>query len=297
MLKLKALGLICATTLMFNTGCVALLAGGAAGTGLVVANDSRTVGTMIDDESIELKSVNIISNNREIYNASKVDAASVNGRVLLTGQCQDSNYIHYIITNIKQIPQVREVINQIDQIPPVGMGVRTSDSWITTKVKTQLLFGKDINSGRFKVITENGVVYLLGLVTKDESNRALNVARRVDGVKKVVKVFELLPEEAKVSEIFKKEETQVESVKPVTNTNTVEVTTAGDTSSIENAPIYFEEQNAVENPISGTTTTTPANTSNTIIETTTQEPIQNTTTVAPAGSSNGSTQEEFFIID
>ena len=71
----------------------------------------------------------------------------------------------------------------------------------------------------------------------------------------------------------------------------------GDTSSIENAPIYFEEQTAVENPISGTTTTTPANTSNTIIETTTQEPIQNTTTVAPAGSSNGSTQEEFFIID
>ncbi|MBO6009265.1 MAG: BON domain-containing protein [Ruminobacter sp.] len=190
--RFASLLMLGAFSVMTTTGCTAILAGSAIGAGAVVAADGRTVGTMVDDEGIELKASKYLSNNREIYEASKLDATSVNGNVLLTGQCRDKEYIEYIVTRVKGIPEVKNVINRIEMIEPLGMSERSTDTWITTKVKTQLLFGQQINSGRFKVITENRVVYLIGVVNHSEANRAVNVARGIDGVKKVVKIFEYM---------------------------------------------------------------------------------------------------------
>ncbi len=220
------------------TGCAAVVAGSAVGAGAMVAADSRTVGTMVDDEAIEQKSRGYLSNNREIYKKSKLDATSVNGILLLTGQCQDKEYIEYIVSRVKTIPEVKKVVNRIEMIEPLGMSDRSRDTWITTKVKTQLLFGDDINSGRFKVITENKAVYLIGLVNKSEANRAVNVARQIDGVKKVVRIFEFLedvkpaPENAGAAQDVPAAKPAPEPMAPV------------------ETPEYIEDETLVEQPSS-----------------------------------------------
>lgn len=200
MKKLVNLMLIGTLTSLCGTGCTALIAGGVIGAGATVAADSRTAGAMVDDESIEIKSGKYLSNNREIYEQSKLEATSVNGTVLLTGQCLDQDYIDYIVQRVSAIPKVKRVINRIEKIEPLSLSDRSHDTWLTTKVKTQLLFGEKINSGRFKVVSENSVVYLIGIVNHSEANRAINVVREIDGVKKVVPIFEFY-EDAKKAEV------------------------------------------------------------------------------------------------
>lgn len=246
MRKLAILGAVCALTALSQTGCVALVAGGAVGTGAVMAADSRSAGTMVDDKAIELKASRVLSNNREIYEASRLEATSVNGRVLVTGQCQDASYLTYIEQRLSKIDQVREVIDQVEKIAPVDFGQRSTDSWITTKVKTQLLFGEDINSGRFKVITENGVVYLIGLVTKDEAARAVNVARQISGVRKVVKIFDYISADSQVAKVIRGD--KVQSVAPA-GTATAPVEAAGHAITTEDTPMYFEESSLIEQPV------------------------------------------------
>ena len=205
MKKLVNLMLIGTLTTLCSTGCTALIAGGVIGAGATVAADSRTAGAMVDDESIEIKSGKYLSNNREIYEKSKLEATSVNGNVLLTGQCLDQEYIDYIVQRVSAIPKVKRVINRIEKIEPLSLSDRSHDTWVTTKVKTQLLFGEKINSGRFKVVTENSVVYLIGIVNHSEANRAINVVREIDGVKKVVPIFEYY-EDAEKAEVTVKQE-------------------------------------------------------------------------------------------
>ena len=117
MKKLVNLMLIGTLTTLCSTGCTALIAGGVIGAGATVAADSRTAGAMVDDESIEIKSGKYLSNNREIYEKSKLEATSVNGNVLLTGQCLDQEYIDYIVQRVSAIPKVKRVINRIEKIP------------------------------------------------------------------------------------------------------------------------------------------------------------------------------------
>ncbi len=306
MTRLSSLVLLCSLA-MLNTGCVALVAGGAVGAGAMIATDSRTAGTMIDDESIEIRSLTIVSNNREIYNQSKIDVTSVNGRVLLTGQCKDEAYIKYVEENIAKLPQVREVINRIARIETVDINQKARDSWITTKVKTQLLFGKEINSGRFKVVTENNTVYLLGIVTKDEANRAVNVTRRIEGVVKVVKIFEYMSDVSKAGKIFN--ESSNDLSRDVASSDGAVVSSAS-----ENTPIYYEEVQAIEQP------TITAINSEPIVEQVELNPAENNVInpqpitsepvptmnipassinhdgIAPAGSGNN-VQDEYFIIE
>ncbi len=149
---------------------------------------------------------------------------------------------------------LNEVINRIEKIPPVSLSQKTSDSWITTKAKTQLLFGKDINSGRFKVITENGVIYLIGLVTKSEGNRAVNVARGISGVKKVVKIFDYISDESKVAKIIREDSDSVKTFEPSQNQQVLApVDEAGNATGTENNPIIYEESSIIEQPLSSAT--------------------------------------------
>ena len=243
--SLLMLGVFTAVT---ASGCTALLAGSAIGAGAVVAADSRTVGTMVDDEAIEHKSNKYLSNNREIYEASKLDATSVNGIVLLTGQCRDKEYIEYIVSRVKTIPEVRKIVNRIEMIEPLSMSDRSTDTWITTKVKTQLLFGQEINSGRFKVITENRVVYLIGLVNHSEANRAVNVVRGIDGVKKVVKIFEYLDERGQAAVVGAGDvpASSASSAAPAV------------TAPAADTPVFQEDSTIMEQPVSPAVTAAPA---------------------------------------
>ncbi len=177
------------------TGCAAaLLAGGSAGTAAFIGSDSRTVNRQMYDEQIEQDVHNILTNDR-MRSDSKVfhvEAVAVNGNLLLAGETTDSEYLNWCLGEIKKVQYLRKVYNYVQIKPPVKDSVSASDAFITSKVKSALLFGDKIKSGRFKVFTEDFTVYLLGFVTKDESIRAINQVKKVSGVKRIVHIFDYL---------------------------------------------------------------------------------------------------------
>lgn len=176
-------------------GCVTLLVGGtAAGVGAVVGSDSRTVDVQVDDQKIENEASSYLSNDRMRSDPKvfRVDVVSVNGNVLLVGQTTDREYLDWAIGYIKRIKNVKRVFNYVDNKMPVSAQTITHDAYLTSKVKSALLLTKNISSGRFKVYTEDSVVYLLGYVTKEEGKRANIQASKVSGVKIVRPIYDYM---------------------------------------------------------------------------------------------------------
>ena len=170
-------------------GCAGIVVAGAATTA-VVANDRRTFGSVIDDQSIELKAANAITARPELTKSCRISAVSMNGMVLLVGQTPSEEYKRDAEDRVRKVEGVRHVYNELQIRKPIAFDRQSNDSWITSKVKSQMLVTKGVDSTRFKVITENSVVYLMGLVTRAEADKAIDIARHVSGVNKVVKVFE-----------------------------------------------------------------------------------------------------------
>jgi len=171
-------------------GCGALVAGGAAATGVVVSQDRRTVGTLTEDEGIEIKAASRIG--ERFKDGIHINVTSYNRMVLLTGEVPDaaarteSERIAWAVEN------VRGVHNELAVAGVSSFTVRSNDTLITTKVKARLLDSQKLNPLHVKVVTENSVVYLMGIVTKDEADQATEIARTTSGVQKVVRVFEYL---------------------------------------------------------------------------------------------------------
>ena len=171
-------------------GC-AIGVGAGAATGAAIAYDRRTTGTMVDDELIEFKVIDAIRRDQQLWNQIHLNATSFNNIVLLTGEAPTEELRGRTGSLIRDIPKVRRVQNEIAIAAPSSMLSRSSDTWITGKVKTNMLTN-DRESARIKVITENGSVYLMGLVTRAEADAATEIARKVSGVQRVVKVFEYI---------------------------------------------------------------------------------------------------------
>ncbi len=184
-------GCVLGVCLVLN-GCAAVVAGTAA-TGIMVAQDRRTAGTYVEDHSIELKARRAISRVVEEDDKSRVRVTSYNNNVLLLGQVTTPESIHKIETAVKDVTKVNAVHNEIKVSAPTSMLTRSSDSWITSKIKSAMVINKELNPTRVKVITEDGIVYLLGLVTPQEEEIAVDIARHTKGVKRVVKIFEYVP--------------------------------------------------------------------------------------------------------
>ncbi len=248
--RISRIMLLGALAASLNTGCVTALIGagavGAVGAGTMIAADSRTAGTMIDDEAIELKGSRIISNNRELSKASKIEIVSVNGIVLLAGQCRYPDYVKYIKDKVAKLDGVKKVYSYIEDIEPVSLGQRSQDSWITSKVKTGLLFGEKINSGRFKVVTENSVVYLLGYVTRDEASRAVYVSKNIDGVRKIVRLFDYMGENEHPAPIFGEGDNPAEANEGTSGARPAQAAPAASGAA---APVYHEESYALEDAL------------------------------------------------
>ncbi len=171
-------------------GCAPVLVGGAA-TGAVVATDTRTAGSFLDDEGIEIKSTLAISDDPSLKDVH-VNVTSINGVVLLTGEAPTEAQRNKILEHVRVAPRVRRTVDEIRIAPPTAYSSRMSDTLITTKVKSKMLGDDKLDSLRIKVITEYGVVYLMGLAKKEEAERAAELTRQVGGVQKVVKLFEYL---------------------------------------------------------------------------------------------------------
>lgn len=188
--------LLLSSIFMTLPGCAGVVVGAAATTGAVVAHDRRTTGAVVEDSSIEHKANSIVDALTPTHQREKVhvNIVSYNGNVLLLGQAPNDVFVHKIIPEIKQIPKVNKIINELTYEPVTSLLVRSNDSMLTTKVKTAMMMQADrINATRVKVVTENSVVYLMGIINKDEEATAVDIARHVKGVKKVVKIFEYMP--------------------------------------------------------------------------------------------------------
>lgn len=178
-------------TVALLQGCAGVLvAGGAAGASM--AGDRRTAGTFIEDQSIEIKAVNSIFGDKELADKARINATAYNGLLLLTGQTPTEELRDRAVNRVTNIEKVQRVHNEITIGEPIAFQVNTKDSWITTRVKSTLLGTKDIAANHIKVVTDNGIVYLMGLVTHAEADTASDIASNIDGVQRVIKIFEYI---------------------------------------------------------------------------------------------------------
>ncbi|MEJ2345097.1 MAG: BON domain-containing protein [Gammaproteobacteria bacterium] len=174
-------------------GCAELfLAGGA--TAANVAHDRRTAGSFVDDEGIELKALKALHSDKEINDKTHISVTSFNQVVLMTGEAPTPELRDRAEALVKQIPRVRRVHDEVVIASPSALSSRTSDTWITAKVKTSLFGVKlpNFDPTRVKVVTENGTVFLMGLLRRSEADAVVNRVRQVGGVQRVVKVFEYI---------------------------------------------------------------------------------------------------------
>ena len=170
-------------------GCVAA-AITATGAGAAVAVDPRTTGTMIEDESIELKAGHALSQNKELADKAHINVTSYNNRVLVTGEAPTEQLRRQAIELVRAVPKVSQVYDEITIAAPTSLMTRSSDTVITSKVKTRMLASDKVQGLNVKVVTENGVVYLMGLVKRKQGDAATEIARTTGGVQKVVKLFQ-----------------------------------------------------------------------------------------------------------
>lgn len=172
------------------SGCV-FVAGAAAGAATIaVVYDHRTLTNTFKDTHIANQIVRKIRVNQHLSQDSHVEVSVFHRVVLLTGETPDPRWRHEAGELASNTPGVTKVYNQISVEGPTSTLTHTSDSWITAKIKGLMLTNSELRTGSIKVVTENGVVYLMGSVTHTQSNIAVNISRQVSGVQKVVKIFQ-----------------------------------------------------------------------------------------------------------
>jgi len=182
------LTVILGTAALVQACAPVLVAGGA--TAAVVATDRRTVGAFVDDENIEIKARKLLTDDRNLGDDIHVNITSVNGIVLLSGEALTAEMRDQVVDYVRSVPGIRRVVNEINVAEPTAFATRVNDGWITTKVKSKLLNTENIQAKHIKVVTENSVVYLMGLVKQEEGNIAAEATRTVGSIKRVVKLFE-----------------------------------------------------------------------------------------------------------
>ena len=183
--KALTLGFLVALATLLQ-GCFPLAVTGM-GAAALMASDRRTTGMYIEDESIEWR---VVARMRGQYPGLHVNATSFNRRVLLTGEAPNEDTRAKIEASMRGLENVREVTNEIQIAGVSSLSSRGNDALVTSNVKARM-----VNNGRFspnhvKVVTEQGVVYLMGMVTQAEGDAAVEIARNASGVGRVVKVFE-----------------------------------------------------------------------------------------------------------
>jgi len=186
--KLISISLL-ATTLSLLQGCVAVAVVGVVG-GASVASDNRSLGNQIDDQKIELVAHNELAKVKALKDNANLQVISVNGSVLIIGQTLNSYLRDQAIKTISDIDGIVQVHNQVRIGNTVSITTKTNDIWLTSKVKTALFASDKLNAANVKVVTENGEVFLMGIIKQADANIAVDIARNISGVNRVFKIFE-----------------------------------------------------------------------------------------------------------
>ena len=172
-------------------GCVAAavvtIVGGAS-----VATDERSVGTQLDDQKIEFEAYAKLSGQKALGDNTNLQVISVNGSVLVIGQAPNTYLRDLAIKSINEVDLVVQLHNQIRISNTTSITTKSNDVWLTSKVKTALFASDELDATNIKVVTENGEVFLMGLVTEAQADEAVNIARNVGGVNRVFKIFEYI---------------------------------------------------------------------------------------------------------
>jgi osmotically-inducible protein OsmY len=185
---------LCAASALLS-GCGAIMS--SAGAGPIEEDPGeRTFAQQMTDESIETKALVNINAADEAYDQAHLSVVSYNGFLLLIGQVP-SETLKALATDVtRDLEAVRRIYNELEVGPETSAGTRTNDTWITTQVKSKLLASSDTPGRRVKVVTENAVVYLMGLLTAAEADRSALEAAEVKSVTRVVQLFEIITEPA-----------------------------------------------------------------------------------------------------
>ncbi len=186
--RVVILGLLCVIALH---GCGPIVLVGAT-SGVMMANDRRSAGTIVDDNGIELALGNKIASDKALADKVHVNASAYNKTLLITGEVPSEAIRDQIVALTGTISDVKQVYNALDISIPTEYKSRNFDTWVTTKVKSKMLGRKELEGAHIKVTTENAVVYLMGLVYRSHADAAAQTASEIEGVKRVVKVFEYL---------------------------------------------------------------------------------------------------------
>ncbi|OLF51842.1 BON domain-containing protein [Pseudomonas chlororaphis] len=187
------LGLLALTLVLSISGCSSVI---TATRESPIEDDrgTRTFGSKIDDSLIKTKvEVNVAKASPDLDNgSSRVGVTSFNGVVLLVGQTPREDLKAAAEQAASNVQRVKKVHNELQIMQPITLLAISNDALLTTKIKTQMLTNSNVPDSRIKIITENGIVYLMGLVTRQEATRASDVVQSVSGVQKIVKVFEYI---------------------------------------------------------------------------------------------------------
>jgi osmotically-inducible protein OsmY len=170
-------------------GCAPVIVAGGA-TAAVAATDRRSVGTQLDDENIELTARRKLNDDNRLGDDVHVNITCFNGTMLLTGEAATAEQRDIVVSLVRIIQGVKNLVNEISVTEPTVFANRVHDSWITGQVKTRMLGTENLKATRIKVVTERSIVYLMGLVSHREADLATEDARSVSGVKRVVRLFE-----------------------------------------------------------------------------------------------------------
>lgn len=177
-------------------GCTPAVVAGSAVAASAVASDRRAASVVLIDKGIEMRANDSLYSHVQIGNKIHVTVTSFNQNVLLTGEAPSEEIRQQVEEMVRNIDRVKTIYNQISIEPNSSADSRLNDTWLNSSIKGWILRSTNLDLGKFKIVTERGNVYLMGLVTEEEASTAADIASRVDGVKQVVKVFEYISPDA-----------------------------------------------------------------------------------------------------
>jgi len=181
------------TLIGFISSCASVISATTGNEGIQENRGSRSMGAVVDDNSIEtVIKVNLNAADEQLKKAH-INVVSFNGTVLLVGQVPSQD-IKNLATRVARTSssRVKEVYNELEVAGATTFLSRSNDAWLSVKIKTLMLADAEVSGMRTKVVTENGVVYLMGLLTQEEANTAVNLVSNTKGVTKVVRAFEYI---------------------------------------------------------------------------------------------------------
>ncbi|PHM31249.1 division/outer membrane stress-associated lipid-binding lipoprotein [Xenorhabdus innexi] len=190
-MRLFSLLLIFCSTMLLQ-GCIGAALVGSAAIATKAGTDPRTVGQQVDDTTLEARVSNAISKDPQIKSQARIITTVYQGKVLLTGQSPNMQLAERAKQIASKTEGVSVVYNEVRQGDPVSLGAASLDTWLTTKVRSKILASDAVKSSNIKVVSENGEVFLFGIVTRQEGADAAKIASETDGVKRVTTAFTYL---------------------------------------------------------------------------------------------------------